>query len=287
MSADFPTWFSHAICDEPRSHQLHVGSTQLQLWHWGEPTLPALILMHGGFAHSGWYRHIAPFLSTHYHVIAFDFSGHGDSDWRDCYALEDFLDEIAAVMHWRNTPCTLIGHSLGAKMAYWYACQNPHLIDQLVLLDPPMLIQHPDFPPTPKTKRKPKHYSQNLQSLLQRFRIIPPQPILHPWLGQFIAEKSVVHETQGYRWKADLNMLSRIIQRAPVTIPALDAQFDCSIVYGEHSLICTKSTIDHAVTTHPHLSTICLHDAYHALMLDQPQALTLILQRLLQHHPQS
>ena len=48
-------------------------------------------------AHSGWWDHIAPFLSRTHRVIAPDLSGHGDSDCRDAYDLDIWAQELLAV----------------------------------------------------------------------------------------------------------------------------------------------------------------------------------------------
>lgn len=280
MSTHAPAWFTSAVHHAPSPHRLLLGSTRIQLWHWGHATLPPLILLHGGLANSGWYRHIAPMLCRHYHVLALDFSGHGDSDWRDFYILEDFIDEIAAVVAWKNTPCTLIGHSMGAKLAYWYACLHPHLVKQLILLDPPMLKHNTHAPARPVYARKPERYYQDRDTLIHRFRILPPQPILHPWLGNFVAENSITKTSQGYRWKTDLSILSRLVQNGTLSIPQLNDTLPCRLIYGEHSALCTKAVLHDALTTYPHWQTICLHGAYHALMLDQPQKLIQILQSL-------
>ncbi|EUA54163.1 alpha/beta hydrolase family protein [Mycobacterium intracellulare 1956] len=55
-----------------------------------------MVLIHGGGAHSGWWDHIAPFISRTHRVIALDLSGHGDSGSRANYDLRIWASEVMA-----------------------------------------------------------------------------------------------------------------------------------------------------------------------------------------------
>ena len=73
-----PSWFSEAIANVPQMRSIEVDGLRIAYRVWGDESLPGLILVHGGAAHSGWWDHIAPLLTSH-RVVAPDLSGHGDS----------------------------------------------------------------------------------------------------------------------------------------------------------------------------------------------------------------
>jgi len=42
---------------------------------------PPLLFLHGGSAHAHWWDFVAPAFTEHFHVMALDQRGHGDSQW--------------------------------------------------------------------------------------------------------------------------------------------------------------------------------------------------------------
>jgi pimeloyl-ACP methyl ester carboxylesterase len=96
------------------------------------------------FAHSfagdvsHWAATAAHFEDRH-RVVAFDFSGHGQSPATPggytIAALSDQIDAVAAQEHLESF--ILVGHSLGAAVAAEYAGSNPDRVTALVLVDPP------------------------------------------------------------------------------------------------------------------------------------------------------
>lgn len=105
---------------------------------WGPPAAPAVLLLHGlsGFSYD-WERS-APKLAASHRVIALDLRGFGDSDTASDgrYALSDFsadLDAVAGALLLDRF--ALVGHSLGGRIALYYAATRPAAVSALVLLD--------------------------------------------------------------------------------------------------------------------------------------------------------
>src|SRR5258708_38579370 len=78
------------------------------------------ILVHGGRDHCRNWDWVALELRRHFHLIAPDLRGHGDSDWAigGSYAMVDHvLDLYQLINAIAGGPVTLIRHSLGAGLA--------------------------------------------------------------------------------------------------------------------------------------------------------------------------
>ena len=63
---------------------------------WGNETAPPLILIHGGRDHCRSWDAMARALQPHFHVVAPDLRGHGESDWMTggSYALIEHVYDL-------------------------------------------------------------------------------------------------------------------------------------------------------------------------------------------------
>jgi len=97
----------------------------------------AVVLIHGGMLdHRAWEPQVEP-LARRYRVVRYDVAGHGQSPvpdrrWRYYEHLESLLRHLG-IEH-----ATLIGHSLGARIAIDLAIAHPERVDALVLIGPGM-----------------------------------------------------------------------------------------------------------------------------------------------------
>lgn len=102
----------------------------------GNPDRPALVLLHGYTDSWRTFEPIIPLLQPHFHLIALDQRGHGDTGAEFAtFEVEDFaVDAISFVAQLTNLPVHLLGHSLGSLIAQRVAAAQPELIDRLVLI---------------------------------------------------------------------------------------------------------------------------------------------------------
>ncbi|WP_448618809.1 alpha/beta fold hydrolase [Geodermatophilus sp. URMC 65] len=100
--------------------------------------------MHGGAAHSGWWHHVAPLLGTH-RVVAFDLSGHGDSDRRADYGTGQWAREVLAVAaaEGLDRPVVL-GHSMGGWVALTVGVEHGDEVAGVAVIDSPLDRQPPE-----------------------------------------------------------------------------------------------------------------------------------------------
>ncbi len=109
-------------------------------------SVPPVLLVHGmGGDHSSW-RDVARRLGrSGRSVIAVDLRGHGRSQHAQRYALDDFADDLAAVLDELAVPrADVVAHSLGAHSALRLAMAHPARVRRLVLEEPPPMPQHDD-----------------------------------------------------------------------------------------------------------------------------------------------
>jgi 3-oxoadipate enol-lactonase len=105
----------------------------------GDPTAPAMVLLHGlGEQAAGW-EPVAPRLAETFRVLALDLRGHGASDRPGVYSYELMRDDVIGVLDALELPeVVLVGHSMGGVVAYLVAAARPERIARLVVEDAPM-----------------------------------------------------------------------------------------------------------------------------------------------------
>ncbi|MGA8116887.1 MAG: alpha/beta hydrolase [Actinocatenispora sp.] len=78
--------------------------------------------------------------------IALDLRGHGRSAWTPDYRLSDMAGDVAGFLDALGVPrVDLVGHSMGAMVAYLFASAQPDRVRRLVLEEPP--APEPASPP--------------------------------------------------------------------------------------------------------------------------------------------
>lgn len=103
----------------------------------------SVILMHGMFGSLSNLGNLARALASNYRVISVDLRNHGDSPHEQRMDLEVMATDIVELMDDLDIRCsTLIGHSLGGKVAMQVAMNHPHRVDCLVVAD----ISPVDYP---------------------------------------------------------------------------------------------------------------------------------------------
>ena len=123
-----------------------AGGVRTRVLEAGSERLPHLVLMHGTGGHAEAYLRNLRELSRDFHLLAFDFIGHGWSDAPDIpYPLDVYashLEELLATLGIER--CHLSGESLGGWVAAWYAAHSPQRVDRVVLSVPGNVTAKPE-----------------------------------------------------------------------------------------------------------------------------------------------
>ncbi|WP_197357271.1 alpha/beta fold hydrolase [Streptomyces clavuligerus] len=127
----------------PDISELDADGVRLAYRVWGDPGAPPVVLVHGrGGSGAGWTA-VAERLAATRRVYAFDFGGHGLSDWPGAYGFPRLRNELSAFIRGLGLDSVdVVGHSMGGFAALLLAQEEPELVDRLVMEDPP-----PPFPP--------------------------------------------------------------------------------------------------------------------------------------------
>lgn len=129
---------------------VHVGAGRLVLHAltWGAAADPAVVLLHGNGGHAHWWDALVPALVPGWRVIAPDLRGHGESDWPEApaYRSADFAADLDALLA-ALVPgrVALVGHSMGGRIAAWWAARHPERLEGLALLDSRMSNVAPEL----------------------------------------------------------------------------------------------------------------------------------------------
>lgn len=115
-----------------------AGGPTLRYREWGRPDGAVVLMLHGlGSDHSTW-NHVAPVLGEHFRVIAPDARGHADSEWPQDYSMALMRDDAAALLDALGVlGAVVVGHSMGAAVAFLLAAGRPELVRLLVLEEMP------------------------------------------------------------------------------------------------------------------------------------------------------
>ena len=174
----------------PTSHFFYSQRLKLHYVDWGNHDLPIAILVHGGRDHCRSWDFVALDLRKHFHVIALNLRGHGDSDWAigGSYSITDHVLNLGQLMNAiePQQPVVLIGHSLGAGVVLQRAGVFPDAVRAVVAIEglgPPSAMlretpahermEHWVIDMLALAQRKPREYP-SIEQAMERMREANP-----------------------------------------------------------------------------------------------------------------
>ncbi|WP_232066755.1 alpha/beta fold hydrolase [Mycobacterium parmense] len=269
----------------PEHRDVEVEGCRIHLRVWGGDDQPPVVLIHGGAAHSGWWDHIAPFLSPTHRVIAPDLSGHGDSGTRVSYDLRTWANEVmhAVTAAGGAGRPIIVGHSMGAWVAAEAAMQYRNQINSMVVIDTPIRERAPE-----QTRLRNREHTRyrTRDEILDRFAPVPSQDVVLPYISRHIALESVRNVESGWVWKFDPAIFGgELLEPTPQDQDSLEAMIDqirCRVGYVR----CEKGLVSPAAAERIRWLLqlrgpfVELAQAGHHPMLDQPLPLVATLRTL-------
>ena len=287
---DTPGWFQHAVGETPERFALNVQGCSIQAFAWGDVAHPTIVLVHGGAAHAGWWSFVAPLLSKQYRVVAVDLSGHGDSEWRDRYTFDLWVDEAMAAAENAGGPGSpvIAGHSMGGVVAMWAVARRSADLTGAIIIDAPATTRDPETVEGLEGSlfRKPKSYP-TLEAAVEHFHLVPDQPQGAPWLIDHVARSSLRRGDGGWTWKFDPRVFVERDAIDPEVIVEGFGRAACPVA----ALVGARSTVvdEHARQDLDALLRLAsgpgvmveIPEAYHHIMFDRPLELVTSLRTLL------
>ncbi len=105
---------------------------------WGDPDLPPLLMLHGFPEYGGAWADLAPLLAGHFHCVAPDQRGYGQS-WAppeiDAYSGGALIGDMSALINRLGGCVTVLGHDWGAAVAYGLAMFQPERVSRLIIMN--------------------------------------------------------------------------------------------------------------------------------------------------------
>lgn len=121
----------------PLRQTLSLPDIQISYLEWNQGNVP-LLLLHGLADHALVWSSLGEYLSEHYHIVAPDMRGHGESSKPDKgYTFTDAIADLEALMeHLGWSDAHVLGHSWTGKVALIWARQHPERLRSMILVDP-------------------------------------------------------------------------------------------------------------------------------------------------------
>lgn len=203
---------------EPRERWVQANGLRHHVIEWGEPDAPAVVLCHGfldvGFSFDRVGQRLA---EAGHRAVAFDFRGHGETDWVGTggyYHFPDYaLDLHALLPQVTDGPVHLLGHSMGGTVACMYTGAVQDRVRTLTLVEglgPPAfpMEQTPGkfrawFDTVKRARTRTPRTMPDLNAAVTRMRM--QNPDLPDELGRFLASKATrpAEDGSGLVWRFD------------------------------------------------------------------------------------
>jgi len=286
LHPDAPGWFRRALAVPFTDGWTNVDGASVHYVAWGEPERRGLVFVHGGGAQAHWWTHVAATFAAEFRVIAIDLTGHGDSDHRDVYDLEQWADEVVAVAtdgRIAGRP-VVVGHSMGGMVAIAAAAGHPDKVAGVIICDSP--VTKPDAEVQAHRSEdafgRPRVYP-TIELALQRFRTVPEQRNNLAFVMDHVARRSLRSVEGGCQWKFDRTIFESFGSgMRGVALPYLP-QVTCrfAILRSEYGLVTNDIGEEMYEALGRVAPVIEIPETGHHAMLDQPLLLLTALRSLL------
>jgi esterase len=96
----------------------------------------SLIILHGFLGSLDNWQSLAKELSANYKVYIIDLRNHGKSEHAEKHNYMLMTNDLLEFMNEQNIPSpNILGHSMGGKVAMFFAVQHPERVDKLIVVD--------------------------------------------------------------------------------------------------------------------------------------------------------
>ncbi len=285
MSA--PRWFQNSLAVPYEENFVIVDEALIHYLAWGPPGARGLVFVHGGGAHAHWWTHIAAGFAHDYRVVALDLSGHGDSQYRSSYSLDEWTREVMGVAaHGRiKGEPVVIGHSMGGFVSIVTAATFKEQISGLIICDSPVNAPDPEIGSFQLREAfgKLRTYP-SIEDAITHFRTVPEQENYLDYVIDHVARQSLREVENGWQWKFDRRIFEQFgIGLRSAALPYL-SQVSCRVALLRSEFGLVTPDIGHSMYEEMGrvAAVIELPEAGHHAMLDQPLVLLTAIRTLLE-----
>jgi pimeloyl-ACP methyl ester carboxylesterase len=252
------------------------GSSQkMQLFYHSYGQGPPLIILHGLLGSSDNWHTIGKKLSEFHRVFTVDQRNHGRSPHSEEFTYEVMAQDIKEFMQEHGlSSASLMGHSMGGKVAMKVALSYPQLVDTLIVVD----IAPRNYGPQHDSLFDAL-FSLDLQQFKTRRQVDDALAKNIPSIAtrQFVMKNLGRNVDGSFRWKLNLDVIYRnygaineSIDGAPFSKPVL-------FVRGGRSEYIRETDITGIKRLFPSASMVSIQDAGHWVHADAPENFTRIV----------
>ncbi|MDD1611819.1 MAG: alpha/beta fold hydrolase [Methylococcaceae bacterium] len=256
-----------------------MASVELVYSEFGLSDASPLIILHGFFASSRNWKFIAEKLADHHRVYVVDLRNHGSSPHDPLMDYPSMANDVRQFMTQRGlSSASLLGHSMGGKIAMWLALTDSAAVDKLIIADiAPVSYSHSFKKIITALK------ALSLDSLSNRKQAEEALAEAIPELSyrQFLLQNLVLKNGH-YRWRVDLDIFEQMapnITAFPVSDRIMPFAESALFIAGEESNFIQAESV---WPLFPHAQLITLAGAGHWLHIQQPEAFVKAVQGFLQ-----
>ncbi|HLM07313.1 MAG TPA: alpha/beta fold hydrolase [Blastococcus sp.] len=257
---------------------------------------PRVVFVHGLFGQGKNWTTIAKGLSGDHRVTLLDLPNHGHSPWTDRVDYLDMAETTAAEIEQLGRPVTLVGHSMGGKVAMQLALRRPELLRALVVVD----VAPVEYPvqggrtDDPDEEASPfAAYIAGMRALdLDRLRTRDQadealRPVVPSRMVRSFLLQSLVREGTdgGWRWRLNLEALERDLgELRGFPEPPAGASFDGPVLWiaGANSTYVLPEDRPRMDALFPATRLVRIKDAGHWVHSEQPETFLTTLKLFLQ-----
>lgn len=273
---------------EPVATRVRANGLEHRVLQWGQGEGAPIVLAHGFLDHAwSWHLVAQHLVAAGRRVIAFDWRGHGETEWigrGGYYHFPDYVLDLHALLPGiAGTDYALVGHSMGGTACAMFAGTAPAGLRSLVLcegLGPPAVpleavadrltafVTSVARARAPRTSRAMRDLDDAARRLRQQ------HGDLDETLSRFLAEKGTREIEGGLEWRFDpLHRTTSPVPFRPEGLCALLARVEVPVlvVTGTRGF----RTEDHAarVAAIPRAREIVLDDVGHMMHWHAPDRL--------------
>lgn len=290
-----PRWFSDALACAGTVKHIAFRGRRLNTLNWRpDHPAPGIVFVHGNGAHARWFDFIAPLLMPHYHMVALDLPGMGDSDWLEEYSRDIMSEAVIETIRQSGfaTKPAIIAHSFGGMVTVNAMQLFPNELAAALICDyiSPPLEYHTEWYEDRTIPSPPTRIYETEEEALSRFRLLPEQPCENEFIVDYIARHSIRsldgsptirrdqrHET-GFTWKFDNTIYDGFVIGTDLVDVWMNTRVPFAYMFGglshnEDFRSFQQPAIAQFVRRHrPDVPFYEVPGARHHIMLDRPHA---------------
>jgi pimeloyl-ACP methyl ester carboxylesterase len=259
---------------------------------------PRVVFVHGLFGQGKNWTSIAKGLADAHRVTLVDLPNHGHSPWTDRVHYLDMVEMLATELEQLGDPVTLVGHSMGGKVAMQLALRRPELLRALVVVDIAPVeyplqggrTDDPDEEASPFAAYIAAMRALDLDQLKTRddadaaLKSAVPSRMVRSFLLQSLVREGPGTDG-GWRWRLNLELLERDLDELRgFPTPPPGATFDGPVLWmaGANSTYVLDEDRPHMDALFPATRLVRIKNAGHWVHSEQPEVFLTTLRLFLE-----